>query len=206
MNSHESDHHSRTGFDEFLRQSRSGDQEAVGDLLSAYRHYLHLMARVQVDRRFAGKVEPSDLVQDTLFQAHRCFDQFRGTSERQLMAWLRQLLATQLAQQVRRFTARKRDPNLERRLHSEVQQSSVTFESQLAGPVSTPSQHAARREESARVSDTLASLPAHYREVIILRNLEQKEFAEIAQQLDRSVDATKKLWVRAIKKLRERLA
>src|ERR1700676_4562408 len=111
--------------DELLERARSGDTEARGRLLEAYRSYLTLLARVQLGRRLQGKVDPSDLVQEAFLEAHRDFRQFRGQTEAELLAWLRRVLATGLADQVRRYRGtRRRDLRLERQLAADLDQSS----------------------------------------------------------------------------------
>src|SRR5262249_2784346 len=96
-----------------LSAARAGDEAARGQLLEAYRDYLRLLARLQIDRRLQGKLDASDVVQETFLQAHRCFGQFLGTRESELAAWLRQILASRLLDQARRYLgARQRDVRL----------------------------------------------------------------------------------------------
>src|SRR5262245_30099548 len=79
-----------------IQAARRGETEALGKLLESYRNYLHLLASMQIDRRLQVRVSPSDLVQDTMLGAYRDFAQFRGDNERQLLAWLRQILINRL--------------------------------------------------------------------------------------------------------------
>jgi RNA polymerase sigma-70 factor (ECF subfamily) len=110
---------------ELLRRARAGDGDARGRLLDAYRGYLTLLARVQLGQDLQGRVDPSDLVQEAFLEAHRDFGQFHGQTEAELRAWLRRLLATGLADQVRRYRGtRSRDPRLERQLAAELDRSS----------------------------------------------------------------------------------
>src|SRR5207244_12700332 len=88
--------------------------ETPGDSLERYRHYLRLLARVGLDARLRGKLDPSDIVQETLLRAHERRDQFRGNTEAERVAWLRQILAMQLIDAVRRFTAGAPDVRPER--------------------------------------------------------------------------------------------
>src|SRR5438874_1205760 len=112
-----------------LDQAKGGADAALGDLLSSYDHYLTLLARVQIGRRLRGKVDPSDVVQETFLQAHRQFTRFRGTTEAELTAWLRRILAGQLAQMVRRYVGTQaRDVNLEQELGAQLDQSSAAIE------------------------------------------------------------------------------
>ena len=111
--------------EKLLRRARAGDGAALGKLLELYRGYLALLARLQIGRRLQGKVDAADLVQDTFLEAHRHFDQFRGTAEAEVVEWLRQILAGLLANLVRRYLGtQRRDVRLERELADQLAQSS----------------------------------------------------------------------------------
>src|ERR1700726_2406704 len=86
-----------------FRLARGGSGTALGALLKLYTGYLKLLARVQIGRRFQGKADDSDLVQETFLEAPRHFGLFRGTTEAEFVAWLRQILASRVALLVRRF-------------------------------------------------------------------------------------------------------
>lgn len=191
--------------DELLRLGRGGDPGAVGRLLEMYRGYLKLLARLQIDRRLQGKVDASDLVQETCLHAHQGFKNFRGTSEQELLAWLRQILASRLMDLLRRFyQSRGRDMRLERRLADELDRSSHGVHA-LATSESSPSEKAVRREQAVLVADALESLAADYREVIVLRHLEELSFPAVAQRMNRSLDSVKNLWARALAALHDAL-
>jgi RNA polymerase sigma-70 factor (ECF subfamily) len=186
-----------------LEQARGGSEAALGLLLESYGDYLRLLARVQIGRKLQGKVDPADVVQETFLDAHRQITQFRGTSEAEFSAWLRRILAGQLALIMRRYIGTKgRDVTLERDLAVQLDQSSEGFDRGLVASYSTPSQHVSRREQAVLLADALAKLPDDYREVIILRHLEALPFAEVAGRMQRSEDSVQKLWVRALASLR----
>jgi len=189
-----------------LRQARTGDAATLGRLLELYRRYLALLARVQIGQHLQGKVDASDIVQETFLEAHRSFGQFRGTSEAQLVAWLRQILAANLADMLRRYLGtRGRDVRLEREIADAVDQSSVALDRALVAAQSSPSQQANRREQSVLLAEALEQLPDDYRDVIVLRNLEGQTFPEVARRMGRSLDSVEKLWMRALVKLRQLL-
>jgi RNA polymerase sigma-70 factor (ECF subfamily) len=189
-----------------LSFARTGQEQALGLLLELYRNYLSLLARLEIGRRLQGKVDDSDLVQDTFLQAHRHFAQFRGTTEAELVSWLRQILADVVGKLVRRFYGtQRRDVRLERELAAEIDQSSRALGEGLAARQSSPSQQAARREESVLLADALQRLPEAYREVIILVHLEGLGFPEVARCMGRSVNSVKNLWARAVARLRRAL-
>lgn len=189
--------------EQLLSAARSGSSDALGRLLERYRRYLDLLARLEIDRRLQGKLDPSDVVQETFLEAYRDFAQFRGSTEPEVLGWLRQILVSNLANQARRYLGtRGRDVRLERDLAVEVDESSRLLDRGLIAPSSSPSQQAARREQAVLLADALGQLPADYREVIILRHLQGLSFPEVAGRMGRSADAVKKLWARALARLR----
>jgi len=190
---------------DLIVRAKAGDTDSLGELLEAYRSYLGLLARLQIDRRLQGKVAPSDLVQETFLQAERAFAGFRGSNEIQLTAWLRKVLATQVVRLYRHHQAKRRDYKLDRELEAELNQSSLILQQNFRSRQSSPSGSAARREEAVLLADALARLPPDYREVILLRNLENRPFAEVALRMDRSQSSVKSLWTRALARLRDEL-
>lgn len=189
-----------------LRLARAGDAQALGQLLELYRNYLTLLARVQFGRRLQSKADPADVVQEAFLDAYRDFAGFRGATEADLLNWLRRILATSLAGLARRYYGtRRRDPRLERELYAELEHSSQALDHSLVSPHSSPSQQAARREQAVLLADALGRLSEDHREVIILRQLEGLSFSEVAERMERSTEAVKKLWVRALGSLRRTL-
>jgi RNA polymerase sigma-70 factor (ECF subfamily) len=197
----------RSTREQLLAEARQGKREELGNLLELYREYLNLVARTQIDLHLQAQVNPSDMVQETFLEAYRDFGQFQGTTERELVAWLRRILVHNLGHLVeRQMKAQKRDIrrqiSLEQRIAS-LDRSAAKVEAALVSPWSSPSAHAQRREMAALLADQLARLPAHHREVIVLRNLEALPFEEIARRMKRTQTATRVLWLRALGKLRE---
>lgn len=192
------------GPDDLLREARGGDRDALGHMLERYRRYLGLLARVQVGQRLQGKVDASDLVQETFLEAHRHFPSFRGDSEAQLVRWLRQILAARLADLVRRYLGvRGRDVRLEREIEGALDRSSVLLDGGLVAPQASPSQLVSGREQALLLTQALDQLPHDYRETLILRHLEGLTFPEVARRMARSVDSVEKLWLRGLARLRQ---
>jgi RNA polymerase sigma-70 factor (ECF subfamily) len=190
-----------------LEEARQGDRDSLGRLTELYRNYLQLLARVQIDRHVRKRLSPSDVVQATFAKAVENFGQFRGTSEAELLAWLRTILVNAIKSAVQREVLAKRrdarrDVSLDQRLAA-IDDSSARFDAALIAQASSPSDQATRREAAAVLADQLAQLPANYREVIILRNLEGISFEEIAERMGRTTGAVRVLWVRAIRRLQE---
>jgi RNA polymerase sigma-70 factor (ECF subfamily) len=192
-----------------LADARQRQSECLGTLLELYRNYLLLLARTQIDLHLQGRVDASDLVQETFLDACRDFSQFRGQSERELLGWLRQILVCNVARAVQKqIGAQKRDArreiSIERQL-ADLERSSARVEAALVSPLSSPSMQAQRRERIALIADHLARLPNDYREVIVLRNLESLPFAEVARRMGRTSGAVRVLWVRALDQFRQLL-
>jgi RNA polymerase sigma-70 factor (ECF subfamily) len=194
----------------FLSQGvRNADPDRLGSILQLYWNYLHLLAEAQLDRRLRVRFSPSDLVQETLLEAHRDFAQFRGTTEAEFLAWLRQILVHDLIVAVRRhFKAGKRDVRREvslEQVRSQMDTSALGVAAALAQAGTSPSDRVQREELLVALADDLAGLPQDYREVIVLRHLQGCSFAEVAQRMDRNEGAVRMLWLRAIGQLRSRL-
>lgn len=193
-------------FETLLMHARRGESAAQGELLRRFEPWLRLLARVQVESRFAAKFDASDVVQQTLLEAVKAFPQFRGSTEAELTAWLRQILAHALAHEIRRYhgTA-KRDITQEVSLEAELAQSSQRLGALLAESGPSPSQQAARRELDVLLADVLSRLPNDYREVLILRHLEGLSHEDIARRMNRTAGAVRMLWTRALIALRQEL-
>ena len=189
-----------------LLEARTGDTATLGRLLELYRRYLALLARVQIGQRLQGKVDASDVVQETFLEAHRGFARFRGSSEGELLCWLRQILAARLADVLRRYLGTQgRDVRLEREIAEDFDRSSILLDRGLIAPQSSPSQQVARREQCVLLANALGELPGDYREVIVLRHIEGLTFSDVAQRMGRSLDSVEKLWMRALVRLRKLL-
>lgn len=187
-----------------LQAALAGDDAARGALLESYRAWLELLARVEIGRRLQTKVDVADVVQETFLEAHRSLDRFRGTTPTEFSAWLRGILAIRVSLLLRHyFKTQGRDIRREREIDVDLDQSSRAIDGGLIAFQSTPSEQAVRREQGTLLADALARLPDDYREVIILRHLEELTFPEVAARMDRSLDSVQKLWVRALARLRQ---
>jgi RNA polymerase sigma-70 factor, ECF subfamily len=186
-----------------LAMARAGDGSAVGELLECYRNYLLLLARYQIGRQLQGKVDASDMVQETFLEAHHNFGRFRGHTEAELAGWLRRILACVLANLVGRYCGtQSRDVRLEQQLAEELDRSSRALYGGLVARQSSPSHQAARRDQAVLLADALERLPDDYRQVLVLRHLEELSFPEVATRMGRSLNSVKNLWARALARLR----
>ena len=189
---------------DLIRRARQGDAESRERLFALLRSYLGFAARAQLESWLKVKVDASDLVQQTMLEAHRDFDRFQGGSEGQLLAWLRKILLHNVADFVRHYRGTaKRQVRREVPFGNPAASGPLVGAPEPAAPGATPSQEFLRRDNELRLVDALEKLPPDYQEVILLRNLQRLPFSEIAEQMGRSRPAVQMLWKRAIDKLRD---
>jgi RNA polymerase sigma-70 factor (ECF subfamily) len=170
-----------------------------------YREYLLLLARLQLDARLQGKVDLSGVVQQTLLEAHLARRQPTTENEELTAIWLRQILANNLRDEVRKFATQARNVERERSLEAALESSFSCLHAWLVAEQSSPSQQAVRNEEPLALADALAQLPEDQRTAIECHHLKGQSLIEVAQQLDRSKGAVAALLFRGLKKLRELL-
>jgi RNA polymerase sigma-70 factor (ECF subfamily) len=163
------------------------------------------LARLRLDPRLKGKPDASDVVQQTLLQAHANLGQFRGQSEPEMVAWLRQILANVLAGSVRAFATEARDVVREQSLEAGLEESAARLEVWLAADQSSPSQRVIHFEQLARLADALAQLPADQREAVELHHLQNCSVADVAERMQRTKPAVIGLLFRGLQKLRRLL-
>jgi RNA polymerase sigma-70 factor (ECF subfamily) len=194
---------SATHLRQLLVQAREDCSAAREHLLESFRGYLRLLARTGFDACLRGKADPSDLVQETLLKAHVKFGQFQGQTEGELAAWLRQILVNKLNDFVRGYQkADARQVGRERSLDELLGDSSVALVGLLVGGGPSPSESAERRELALVLAEALGELNDDYREVLVLRSLEERDWDETARCMNRTIGATRMLWARALKALR----
>ncbi len=181
------------------------DETAPDCSLDRYRSYLRVLARMQLNRKLAAKMDASDVVQQTMLQAHRARDQFRGDSPAEMAAWLRQILARNLAHAARDYGRDKRNVHRERSLEASLGHSSLCMEHWLAADDTSPAVQAERSEQLLHLSQVLEELPESQRDAIVLHYFQQQTLAETSQQMGRTSAAVAGLLHRGLKRLREKM-
>ena len=181
--------------------ARAGDRAAADRLLDRYRAYLVSLARMSMNRNLRQKLDASDVVQSALVKAQRGIPEFRGETEQEVVAWLRQILARSVADADRHYRKNAgRAIGREQSLDELFQRPSQADAVPVANG-STPSRGAERKETNAFVRGALAELKPDDRQVIELRSLEGLEWSEVGRRMERSSDAVRVQWGRAIRRL-----
>lgn len=189
-------------FDRWMEDARNGSNEALGQVLEKCRLYLLSIARGELGADLRAKGSASDIVQETFLEAQRDFPQFSGKSEVELLRWLRQMLLHNVGAFSRRYReTSKRDLSREVVIRPGAQ-SNIPWDVMADGTPS-PSSVAIEQERVAELQRALAQLSDDHRQVIRLRYEEQQSFEEIGQQMNRSPEAVRKLWARAMQSLRQ---
>ena len=172
------------------------------DAMERYRKYLMVLAHIEVDPQLQRNLDASGVVQETFLEAHQNWPQFQGKTQAELSAWLRQILAHNLADAVRALRREKRDIGRERSLATSLANSSTKLAGWLAADQSSPSQGMQREERAVVVATALAQLPDSQRDALVLQHWHGWSLNEIAQHMGRTPAAVAGLLKRGLKELR----
>ncbi len=190
-----------------LDKAKNGEKESLGQLLQLYQNYLTILAATQLDRKLRQRMNPSDLVQETMLAAHCDFIKFRGSTEREFLVWLRQILINCLHHAVDAHVKAKmrnvrREVSVER-ANAALDRSAAGFAQVLEDRGPSPSTSLQEHERAVAFADQLAKLRPQYRDVIVLRNLQGLSFEEVADRMNRKPGNVRMMWLRAIDKLKQ---
>lgn len=182
-----------------LALARAGSERAVGDLLAPFQEYLRLVAHAELDRKEPSRNDASDVVQETLLEAHRDFQQFAGSSSIEFKNWLLRMLRNNLLDEHRHRRRRQR-------LARFVQMDSGLLDGDaFPGSDPTPSGNMRASEQSERLRKLIQSLSPDHCQVLLLRHFSNLSFPEIGATMGRTADATRKLWLRALTELERQM-
>lgn len=186
-----------------LVSAKAGDREALVRLTETCRPYLLRIANDELDSGLRVKCGASDLVQVALFEGQRAFHQFLGANESDLLAWLRRILRNNLIDEARRYLEGSgRDFRIERSMDAEE---GSALRGALQYTQISPLEALVLLEKQQAMETGLERLPAESRRAIEMRHLEEKSFAQIGEALGKSEEAARKIWFRALTRLREEL-
>jgi len=188
-----------TDWASLIRQARDGDDSALGLIVSRLRNYLLLVANAEIKPSIRSKFCGSDIVQQSMLEAHQAISSFRGTTECELKAWLKKIVLSNLIDETRRYQqTRKRDTSRE---------ISVDWRAQ---PLSQPNGQTAswmvrKNEFDQQLFVAIQELPARQRHVIEARHRDAMPYSKIAVELDITEEAARKLWTRGVNSLKRTL-
>lgn len=183
-----------------INEARDGAKDAMDELIRSSQAYLLLVANQELGAQLQGKLGASDVVQSALVQAQANIGQFRGQTNEELLGWMRAIVRNEITAAHRRYTTEKRNVRREVKLGESGGQARG-----ISVPGHSPRTDAILDEEAMELRRALSELPADYRTVVILRRWEELPFDEIGRRMNRSTDAVKKLWSRAIRRLQDEL-
>lgn len=187
-----------------IAEARSGSSDALNQLMQVCRSRLHKEVQGSVDARLRTKTDESDLIQESLMLAYVHFSEFRGDTQAQLFAWLLRIAENKQRNDAQHWSAQKRDVDQEASLRGGPNDGGLL--SLLPDHGVSPSGAAATNEEHAVVARALSALPDDYRRVIELRIWENCSFPTIGREMQRSEEAARKLFVRAVEHLEHLLS
>lgn len=192
-----------TDIDDLVARARGGAPDAIGQLFESARGQLLELADRELPGDLRMKIGPSDIVQETAVDMQRDFGRFTGTTAEECFAWLRTVLQHNVVDSIRRYRdARKRE--IARELSLDGKRADELR--RLGDSPQPPDGSAIRREEAAAISRVMARLPPDYRRVLELRYWGGMSFVAMAPELERSPEAVRKLWYRALERLQGELA
>jgi RNA polymerase sigma-70 factor (ECF subfamily) len=186
-----------------LGQARTGDSEAMNEVLARPRPYLCRIARLRIPEEHQARLSARGAVQRTLISAHRHLDQFAGDSEGEFRQWLRMILVNKIRDSVRAADGRRRQ-------HARRE---TSLEALVTRSGFAPCDDGGRStldvvidmERKVRLRACIVLLPESYRRILQLRYEEGRRFKEIAAEMGKSTVAAKKLCARAVRALEDLL-
>jgi RNA polymerase sigma-70 factor (ECF subfamily) len=187
---------------ELLQQAAAGDQKAADQLLELHRGRLRAMIAVRLDKRLSARIDPSDVLQEAMIQAHQKLPRYLQTQPIPLYPWLRRIAWENIVQLHRQhLLAQARAVTREERIDVGLPEESVLdLADRLVAKGSSAARHVVQQEQKARVQKALAQLDPGDREVLALRFLEQLSAEETAAVLEISPEAVKSRQRRALER------
>ncbi len=186
------------------------DQQNVNDPSAAeenaeFRDYLMTVAQLHLEPALRQKFDASDVVQQTLLEAHQQAENFRGNTRAEKAGWLKQMLLHNLIDMMRAFRREKRDVGREQAMQASIDQSTARLSACLIAQQQSPQSRAIQDEQGLRLAEALATLPQPQREALVLQHFHGWSVAQIAEHMGRSRTAVAGLLKRGLQKLRQQI-
>lgn len=193
---------------DLMRLASRGDENAKNVLFGRFRRRLRRMIDLRLDLRLRHRVDPSDVLQETLLEATKRFDGYSKSPAMPFFSWLRFIAFEKIKLHYRRhIRTKKRDARKEQSLNLRfVGNESDDMVLELSRPISTPSERVMRSEIQGRLRRVLTELRPGDREVLVLRHFEQRTNQEVAEQLGIDPSAASTRYIRALQRLKDTLA
>lgn len=199
MNNNQSPEIDIASMSQLVIAAKEGDVGAHNEICRQVQSRLDQMANHHLDAKLRRKLNPSDIVQATLTRMVQGFDDFRGSSSAEFYGWLNTILKNEVNSTRRNFQRQRRD------IRRETEPASGIVGNQRAND-EMPDQQLRTQEKMARFREVIDRLSPDQAQVIQLRSIQELPFEEVAQQMDRSINAVSKLWGRALVSLQQELA
>ena len=183
---------------EFLERLRNGEPEAFDNLITRYSGDIYAV----LYRITESPEDASDLTQETFLSALRSIRSFRGDSE--LKTWLTRIAINHSRNRFRWWKRRKKDATIS--LDSPIGESDTSIGDSIAGESESAEEAVLRRERETALRRALTQLPEHYREAIVLCDIEGYSYDEIAASLEINIGTVKSRIARGREELRKRLS
>jgi RNA polymerase sigma-70 factor (ECF subfamily) len=170
-----------------------------------YRDYLTVLARLQLNPRLQGKVDLSGVVQQTLLDAHLARHQILNHDSDHRLIWLRRVMSNNLADEIRKMNAGKRDVRREQAIPTDLERSSVFLQSWFIGKEPAPSANLHQQERAVKLASALQKLPEFQREALVLQHWNNWTLEQIAKHMGKTTTAVAGLLKRGLRQLREEM-
>lgn len=188
---------------ELVQAAGNGNHAARNALMERHRAALRKLVHFRLDRRLAGRVDASDVVQDVLLEADRRLQDYVVDPRMPFHLWLRQLAKDRMIDLHRRHHAQRRTVDREQPMHGRFgDQSSLDLAAQLPDHELTPAAATIRKELEQRFLEALDHLSDADREMIVMRHVEHLGNSEVATALQLSEAAAGMRYLRALRRLK----
>ena len=194
---------------DLLQRAGAGDEAALNRLFSQYRDRLKRMVRLRLSRRLQGRVDDSDVLQESFLEISRKFSDYLDNPSVPFYLWLRHMTGLKLAEIHRRHLGTQmRDADREVFIYRGAlpEANSMSLAANLLGQLTSPSQAAVKVEMRIKLQEALNGMEPLEREIIALRHFEQLSGVETAEVLQLSKTGASSRYVRAIMRLKKILS